>query len=124
MNKEKVSSNKSLERGHIAMVDFGDFNGSVQGGVRPCVIISNNRANHFSPVVICVPLTSKVGKKSLPTHTLIQPCEEDNCLKRASVALCEQIITITKDSIKGITGKLSCNDCERINECVKISLAL
>lgn len=124
MGKLKVNSVKNLERGHIVMVDFGEAKGSIQSGLRPALIVSNNKANHFSPVVICVPLTSKIGKKPLPTHALIQPCQEDNNLIKTSVALCEQIITVTKDSIRCITGKLSCNDCERINECVRVSLSL
>ena len=116
--------NKELERGQIVMVDFGESKGSIQGGLRPALIVSNNKANHFSPVIICVPLTSKINKKPLPTHALIEPCQTDNNLIRASVALCEQIITITKDSVRTITGKISKKDCERIDECVRISLAL
>ena len=61
MKQMKVT--RELERGQIAMVDFGEFNGSVQGGLRPCIIISNNLANRHSGVIICVPMTSN-------THTL------------------------------------------------------
>ena len=52
--------NNSLEitRGTIVMVDLPLGNGSVQGGVRPAVGISNDRGNKFSPVLIVVPLSS------------------------------------------------------------------
>lgn len=122
MKQMKVT--RELERGQIAMVDFGEFNGSVQGGLRPCIIISNNLANRHSGVIICVPMTSNTQKRAIPTHALIEPCDKDNCLKRASVALCEQITTIAKDSIKCITGKLSSHDCERVDKCIKVSLSL
>ena len=123
--KEFVKENKvNLERGHIVMVDFGENKGSIQGGLRPCVIVSNSASCKYSPVVICVPLTSNTNKKRLPTHTLIEPNANDNRLRRASVALCEQIITITKDSIQFITGKMNCEDCDKINNCIKVSLAL
>jgi len=123
--KETVKESKTnLERGHIVMVDFGNNQGSIQGGIRPCVIISNSASCKFSPVVICVPLTSNTNKKRLPTHTLIEPNVNDNQLRKASIALCEQIITITKDSIQFITGKMNCEDCDKINNCIKVSLAL
>lgn len=114
----------NLERGHIVMVDFGKAEGSIQSGLRPCVVVSNSASCRFSPVVICVPLTSNTNKKSLPTHTLIKPNANDNRLRKASIALCEQITTITKDSVRFVTGKMSYEDCDRINECIKISLSL
>lgn len=115
---------KELDRGVIAMVDLGESKGSVQGGLRPCVIVSNSASCKYSPVVICVPLSSNINKKKLPTHAIIKPNPSDNKLKRASIVLCEQIMTITKDSIRFVTGKMGSEDCERINECMKISLSL
>ena len=115
---------KELDRGVIAMVELPEGKGSIQGGLRPCVIVSNSASCKYSPVVICVPLSSNINKKKLPTHAIIKPNPRNNRLKRASVALCEQIITITKDSIRFATGKLSYEETERINECVKISLSL
>lgn len=124
MKEFAKESKVNLERGHIVMVDFGENKGSIQGGLRPCVIVSNSASCKYSPVVICVPLTSNTNKKRLPTHTLIEPNANDNCLRRSSVALCEQIITITKDSIQFVTGKMNCEDCDKINNCIKVSLAL
>ena len=115
---------KILERGQIVMAELPTSQGSVQGGLRPCVVVSNDKANKFSPVVICVPLSSNINKKKLPTHAIIKPNPSDNKLKRASIVLCEQIMTITKDSIRFVTGKMGSEDCERINECMKISLSL
>ena len=47
--------------------------GSIQSGMRPVVIVSNNAANKFSPVITAVPLTSNLRKTALPTHVLL--CE-------------------------------------------------
>ena len=124
MKNVNVNVVKELDRGVIAMVDLGDSKGSVQGGLRPCVIVSNSASCKYSPVVICVPLSSNINKKKLPTHAIIKPNPSDNKLKRASIVLCEQIMTITKDSIRFVTGKMGSEDCERINECMKISLSL
>ena len=124
MKNVNVNVVKELDRGVIAMVELPEGQGSIQGGLRPCVIVSNSASCKYSPVVICVPLSSNINKKKLPTHAIINPNPSDNRLKRASVALCEQIITITKDSILFITGKLNQEDCTRINECIKVSLSI
>ena len=56
-------------RGEIYNVDFGNNENSYkQCGVRPALVVSNNRANENSPVVTVVPLTARVWKKKyLPT---------------------------------------------------------
>ena len=124
MKNVNVNVVKELDRGVIAMVELPEGKGSIQGGLRPCVIVSNSASCKYSPVVICVPLSSNINKKKLPTHAIINPNPSDNKLKRASIVLCEQIMTITKDSIRFVTGKMGSEDCERINECMKISLSL
>ena len=54
-------------RGQIVMVDLPNMGTSVQCGLRPCIIVSNNKANMYSPNVIVVPLTSR-NKKPLATN--------------------------------------------------------
>ena len=117
-------NNNNLEnkRGCIIMVDLPLGNGSVQGGTRPAVVISNDRGNKFSPVLIVVPLTSRT-KKLLPTHHTIEP-SMINGLTKTSVALAEQIITIGKDMVRNIVGTLEEIDINFINRKVMTSLAL
>ena len=38
------------KRGDIYYVDFGKREGSKQGGIRPALVVSNNKANKHSPV--------------------------------------------------------------------------
>ena len=38
-----------VDIGEIYICDFGQNNGSVQSGVRPCVIVDNKNACAFSP---------------------------------------------------------------------------
>ena len=116
------NNNLEITRGTIVMVDLPTGNGSVQGGVRPAVVISNNRGNKFSPVLIIVPLTSKV-KKYMPTHHTIEP-SMINGLTKTSIALAEQIITIGKDMVRNIVGTLEEIDINFINRKVMTSLAL
>ena len=49
----------TIRRGDILWADLGMFpTSSVQGGVRPVIVISNNKANTYSSVITVVPLTS------------------------------------------------------------------
>lgn len=96
------------KRGDIYYVDFGDdYNSSKQCGIRPAVVVSNNRANEHSPIITVVPLTSKIHKKpSLPTHVLI-PYSADCGLDRSSMALAEQVETIDKAQLRDKKGNIS-----------------
>ena len=116
------NNNLEITRGTIVMVDLPLGNGSVQGGTRPAVVISNDRGNKFSPVLIVVPLTSRV-KKFMPTHHTIEP-SMINGLSKTSIALAEQIITVGKDMVRNIVGVLEEMDVNFINRKVMTSLAL
>ncbi len=49
----------TIRRGDILWADLGMFpTTSVQGGVRPVIVVSNNKANTYSSVITVVPLTS------------------------------------------------------------------
>lgn len=85
------------KRGDIFYVDFGKNTDSYkQNGIRPAVIVSNNRNNKNAPVVTVVPLTARVWKKKyLPTHVQI-PAKEGFGLEKPSMALAEQVETLDK----------------------------
>ena len=63
----------TIRRGDILWADLGMFpTTSVQGGVRPVIVVSNNKANTYSSVITVVPLTSRIYKKRyLPTHVFM-----------------------------------------------------
>ena len=59
------------KRGDVYYVDFGhNIESCKQSGIRPAVVVSNNRANFYSPVITVVPLPSRIHKKdrSPPTY--------------------------------------------------------
>lgn len=96
------------KRGDIYYADFGVKNGSCeQGGIRPAVIVSNNKANANSPVITVVPLTTKIWKKPyLPTHVQI-PYSVTTGLHRKSMALAEQVETMDKKKLTEKIGEIS-----------------
>lgn len=86
-----------LNRGDIVIANLESVSkGSIQKYTRPYIIISNNKANQYSPVVTAVAMSTKTWKKKyLPTHCLI-PAAKVNVIDTDfevfdSMALCEQI---------------------------------
>ena len=94
------------KRGDIYFVDFGqNIESNKQCGIRPAVIVSNNRANEHSPVITVVPLTGRTYKKRhLPTHVFIPK----SCgLDRNSLALAEQVEALDKKCLGEKIGEIS-----------------
>lgn len=105
------------KRGNIFMCDLGYGYQSEQGGRRPCIVMSNDKANTFSPVITVVPLTTK-NKKKLPTHC------EINATGFKSIALCEQVTSISKDKLLDYIGECNSKELLNINKAIKIQLDL
>ena len=93
----------NCKTGDIYMADL-DVNGegSLQTGRRPVLIISNDMANKYSPVITVIPMTSRMGKKKLPTHVYIKDCG----LRKPSIALAEQITSISKSKLLNKMGSI------------------
>ena len=84
---------QNIKRGDIFYVDFGITVGSVQGRLRPVVILQNDIGNKHSPTLIVATITSKSNKKrELPTHIVFNM----EGLTKESIVQLEQITTIDK----------------------------
>lgn len=60
---------KQIIRGDVIYVDLGQHpKTSIQSGVRPCVVVSNNKNNKYSNTLSVCPCTSRVPKKNYNTH--------------------------------------------------------
>ena len=110
-----------IQHGTVAMIELKQ-NGNLQGGIRPCVIVSNNKACEVSPVLTVVPLTSKT-KRPLPTHVELYPSIESG-ISMTSTFLAEQITTINRTSIKRVMGVLTSIEIKLIKKAIQKSLAL
>ena len=104
---------RNHKQGDVFFADLGPAVGSEQGGIRPVVIMQNDVGNRHSYTVTVVPLTSKQKPNRMPTHTLIE-VDENNGLKFDSLALGEQITTISISKIGRKIGRLSCEDYKAI----------
>ena len=105
---------KVVNAGDVYVCDLGDNIGSVQSGIRPCIIVDNKNACVFSPCIHCVPLTSKM-KKEIPLHYEIKK-DKYNYLERDSIALCEQYTLIDKEQLQECIGSIAQIDLIKIAE--------
>lgn len=87
-----------VRRYDIVQADLGQVIGSEQGGIRPVLIVQNDRGNIFSTTTIVIPLSSKLKSLNQPTHTLIKK-SMDTGLKTDSVLLGEQMRVISNQRI-------------------------
>ena len=95
---------KDIQRGEIYLADLGEGVGSEQKGIRPVLIVQNNRGNKYSPTVTVLPITTKIHKSSgLPTHVII---DKMGGLKVKSATIAEQIVTIDKTRLIEYMGSL------------------
>lgn len=90
-------------------------NSSVQGGIRPVLVVSNDVCNRYSPAITVVPLTSKSKRKEMPTHVSVRGFG----LAKESQVLCEQILTLDK---KNLRSKLGVIDDQAVLEQIRVAL--
>lgn len=100
-----------IQRGDIVWCNFNPAVGSEQAGVRPAVVVLNDRANRSSPCTVVVPFTTKMPQKLFPSHVLV-PAGVGG-LTQDSVAMCEQVRVIDKSRIIRALGQL---DAARLAE--------
>lgn len=108
---------KEIKRGEIWEANINPtYNGSIQAGKRPVVIISNNIGNKYSPCLLVAVVTSKI-KHNLPTHFNIK-------LRKESTVLCEQLFTINKKDLVKYVRKLDENETKELDKALSIALGL
>lgn len=104
-----------MKRGEVYFADLGEGHGSEQGGRRPVLILQNNKGNQYSPTLIVACLTSKLTKRCIPTHVLINSY---------SLVLCEQLRTIDKSRVLEKLWTLTPKQMKKVDAALKVSLAL
>ena len=94
-----------IEMFDVIQVDLGRSFGSEQGGIRPAVIVQNNKGNKLSPTVLVIPMTSEIKKVNMPTHNIMHKTKF-NGLDEDSMLLGEQTTVIDKKRILYKRGSL------------------
>ena len=120
VNFKNVEENL-IKRGQIWMVDLGEAKGSIQGGVRPVIIIQNNIGNKFAPTINVVAITGQKSKKRIPSHFIIN---RDCGVIKESTVLCEQQFTLNKTQLISCVGQLTKEKEKELAQCLRIQLAI
>ena len=108
---------REVKKGEMYYADLSPVVGSEQGGIRPIIILQNDKGNHYSPTTIIASVTSRKKKKHLPTHIKIKIPNS----KRKSVVMLEQVRTIDKSRLSEYIWKLDNGTMQKIDNAVKIS---
>ena len=106
-----------VRKGEIYYADLSPVVGSEQGGIRPVIILQNDKGNRYSPTTIIASVTSRKKKNYLPTHIQINVPQ----MKRKSVVMLEQVSTIDKSRLLESIGKVDGSTMQKIDKAVKIS---
>ena len=111
-------NSKNIRRGDIYYVrGCLDAVGSEQKGYRPAIVISNNVGNKHSKIKQVVYITTK-NKNEIPTHVVI------NSAKYTSIAICEQIFSVSDERIEKYVGHCTEEEMEKIDKALMISIGL
>ena len=107
----------AITRGDIFYISPVAICGSEQRAGRPAVVVSNEKCNERSSVVEVVFLTTR-DKTPLPTHAQVTSAG------RQSLALCEQITSVSIERFGDYIGHVTEEELRAINRALLISLDL
>ena len=109
-----------IRRGDVYYADLSPVVGSEQGGVRPVVVVQNDKGNRSSKTIIVAPISKKMSKPPIPTHVIFS----DDSLSYVSMILCEQLRTIDKKRLGQWICTLDEKTLEKINRAIRVSLSI
>ncbi len=112
-----------IKQGDVFWADLGFQRGSVQGKMRPVVIVQNNVGNKVSLTTIVVPLTARIKRVEIPTHFVLYSHDTCPLPYPESMVLCEQIRTINKNQIREYVGNVGGCILDKILEKIGVAIA-
>ncbi len=110
-------------RGDVLRIDFDPAKGSEPSKLRPCVVIQNDVGNKYSPITIVAAIT---GAENVPRRYPVDVpvARPEGGLTKDSVVQCNLIRCVDEIRVHECTGKLSDRTMRKVDEALKISLAL
>lgn len=112
----------TINRGDIFYANLGFDGTSRQCGVRPILIVSNQQCNRYSPIVSAVCISSSKTKHNLPTHVSLLASETG--LKKDSICLCEQPMSIAKSNLRDFVTSLNDEHMKKVDQGLRCQLCL
>lgn len=110
---------QKISRGDVYFYNFGfDYDGSVEGKNRPCVVISNDKGNNFGTTALVAPITTRSKDSCKPWQVHYY---NGNI---SQVILCEQIKTVNISKLYNYQGRLDTLTMRAVDEALAIELDL
>ncbi|MFA5400897.1 MAG: type II toxin-antitoxin system PemK/MazF family toxin [Dehalococcoidia bacterium] len=106
-----------MQRGEVWWINFDPSIGGEIKKARPAVIVSNDSSNKFLNRVQVVPLSSKTDKLYASEAKVV-------VAGRESKAMADQLATVSKERLVRLEGGLSPADMRKVEEAIKIQLAI
>jgi mRNA interferase MazF len=109
---------KLIKRGEIYWINFPNSNGRELKEIHPALVISNDKQNRFSPLIVVVPITSlKENEEVFSFQLLIR-------LKKESIILVDQIRTIDRNKFGDKISEIDDKTMEKVEKRIHLVLAL
>jgi mRNA interferase MazF len=111
----------SPRRGEIWDVNWSPGRGAEQQGIRPALVIQNDRGNASPSYPLTIVASMSRTERELPLHVRIAPSSE-NGLSDFTDVKCEQLMTIEKSRLLRKRGTISAEELQRVDTALKLSL--
>lgn len=119
--KRRRALNFALQRGDIVLANLEPVVGSEANKTRPCIVVSNNRANAAAPTITVVPITSNT-QRIYPFQVFLP--RDVSGLDQDSKAQAEQVRTLDRSRIGRELGQLSAALLKELDAALKLHLEL
>ena len=110
-------------RGEIWDVNWSPGRGAEQQGVRPALIIQNDRGNASASYPLTIVASMSRTERELPLHVRIVPNEENGLTDDTDVK-CEQVMTIEKGRLLRRRGNITADELNKVDHALRLSLNL
>jgi mRNA interferase MazF len=110
----------NVRRGDVVVVNLNPTIGVEIKKTRPAIVVSNDSINHFSQLVVVVPLTKNTAHLS-PSHVVIP--KGTARLTFTSKVVTEQVKAVDKQRIIRRLGSLTTPVLEQVERALKNTLA-
>jgi len=107
----------------VVEVDLDPAIGSEPNKTRPCVVIQNDIGNRYSPIAIVAAIT---GAENVPRRypVDVEVPRGEGGISKKSVVQCNLLRSVDEKRFVRILGHLSASTMERVDQALRISLAL
>jgi mRNA interferase MazF len=114
---------QSPRRGEIWDVNWSPGRGAEQKGIRPALIIQNDRGNTSLSYSLTIVASMSRTEREIPLHVRIAPSEENGLTDFTDVK-CEQVMTIEKSRLIRRRGVITSEELNKVDVALKLSLDL